>query len=117
MRGGFLGVSTCFTLSGFLIASLLLAGCSPSAWRYSPWLRSRIVESVRVDRLNGLVREQVGLRSGVHVLDLGGFVASWPGGEFDLALRRDRVHFSEEGSACVAQERLRPQVLQLSPAP
>jgi len=71
----------------------------------------------RVDRLNELIREQASARPKVRVVDLAGYVERWPGGELDRGLRKDGVHFSEEGSTTVVSDWLGEQILPASGAP
>jgi peptidoglycan/LPS O-acetylase OafA/YrhL len=63
----------------------------------------------RVDALNAMVRDELAGRPGFRVVDLNGWVRSWPSGEFDRDLR-DGVHFTLGGSA-IADEFVVPQAL------
>jgi hypothetical protein len=66
----------------------------------------------RIDRFNELVREVAGSRRDVvRVVDLGLYLRSREGGEFDAALRTDGVHFSIEGAGEIARQWLGPQIL------
>jgi lysophospholipase L1-like esterase len=59
-------------------------------------------DPTRMDRLNALIRESVGQRGDVTIVDLAGYLASQPGGELDERLRPDGVHFTEATAAEVA---------------
>jgi peptidoglycan/LPS O-acetylase OafA/YrhL len=69
----------------------------------------------RVDQLN-VVLHDVARSRGLHVLDLGGQVASWPEGPFDPALRADGVTLSGVGAERVGTW-LATQLRDLTPAP
>ena len=81
-----------------------------------PSLEFRASESARVDRLNELIREMAASRDFVTVLDYAAFARSWPGGEFDAALRPDGVTPNAEGARGIANW-LGPQLAELAPAP
>jgi peptidoglycan/LPS O-acetylase OafA/YrhL len=68
-----------------------------------------INDPARMDALNAMIVDEVGDRPGFRVVDLNGWVRSWPGGEFQRDMR-DGVHFTLGGSA-VAAEFVVPQVL------
>lgn len=54
-------------------------------------------DPARVDRLNAIMREVVAQRPGVATLvDLQGWLAAQPGGEFDPAKRDDGLHFRDD---------------------
>lgn len=78
-------------------------------------------DPARVDRLNEIMAEVASLRPGVvAVLDFQGWLAQWPGGELDPAIREDGLHFYDSFAPRMG-EWLAPQVLQISregiPAP
>ncbi len=50
-------------------------------------------DPARTDRFNEVLRDVARARSALRVVDLAQFVETWPGGEFDPALRPDGVHF------------------------
>lgn len=69
----------------------------------------------RQDRLNELIVAEARARPDVHVVDLAGFVRTWPGGAYDESLRHDHTHFSAEGAAVVMREFIGPEILRLFP--
>jgi peptidoglycan/LPS O-acetylase OafA/YrhL len=61
-------------------------------------------DPARIDRLNELLAQAVGLRPGVATLiDLRGWLAQQPGGEMDPAMRPDGIHYSDESATTVAK--------------
>jgi peptidoglycan/LPS O-acetylase OafA/YrhL len=75
---------------------------------------------LRLDRINAIVAEVAEHEERLEIVDLAGFMEGRPGGQFDLGLRPDGVHFSEDGALEVSRW-LGPQLLGLagytSPAP
>jgi len=65
----------------------------------------------RAETLNSVVEFVARNYSEVHVADLAGFVASWPGGEFDPELRADGVHFTDSGARAVLKQWLGGEIL------
>ncbi|MGI8664248.1 MAG: acyltransferase family protein [Acidimicrobiales bacterium] len=59
-------------------------------------------DPARMAHFNSLVREVAAARPLVRVVDLNAHLASLPGGEMDLGLRPDGVHFSNESTQLVA---------------
>ncbi|HKY66868.1 MAG TPA: SGNH hydrolase domain-containing protein, partial [Acidimicrobiales bacterium] len=74
-----------------------------------PWQEIPLNDPARVDRYNALVNRVLAGHDGVEVVDLAGWVATWPNGSFDPA-DRDGVHFSFRASARVV-EWLAPTIL------
>ena len=65
-----------------------------------------------MDRLNAIIREVAASRpETMRVVDLAGYVASRPGGEFDPTLRADGVHFTLEGASDVVNAWLGEEIL------
>ena len=60
-----------------------------------------INDPARVDALNAAIRAEVEGRDGFRVVDLNGWVRSWPGGQFQRDVR-DGVHFTLVGSVYAA---------------
>jgi hypothetical protein len=56
----------------------------------------------RVDRFNSLLRYAVGGRAEVEIVGMQEWMRSLPGGELNLALRPDGVHFSQQSTLLVA---------------
>ncbi|MEO7556445.1 MAG: acyltransferase family protein [Acidimicrobiales bacterium] len=59
-------------------------------------------DPARMHRYNELVKELAAHTPGVRVVDLNEHLASLPGGEMDVALRPDGVHFSNQSTDVVA---------------
>jgi len=104
-------------------ADILATERAPVLWAAMPHMRARSFEDPtvdwrdqpdndpeRVDRLNELFDEVVFVRPGFVRLDVGGWLRSRPGGEFDEAVRGDGAHYSESGSDQLAEWMI-PQVL------
>jgi hypothetical protein len=92
------------------VADALASGGDPVVWLTYPHIRVAdrhdptrspddiaLNEPHRVDALNAAIREAVEGRPGFSVVDLSGWVSSWPEGQFDTELR-DGVHFTLAGS-------------------
>lgn len=62
----------------------------------------------RSDRYNQVLMSAVPQLPRTHVLDLAGWMRSFPGGEFSPALRVDGVHFTLQSTDVVAREYLGP---------
>jgi peptidoglycan/LPS O-acetylase OafA/YrhL len=71
------------------------------------------LESERVDRLNEIVRDEAGRREDVWVVELAGYMAGLPGGEFDREVRADGTHFTPEGAVRVVTSFIAPEVFRL----
>jgi peptidoglycan/LPS O-acetylase OafA/YrhL len=69
-------------------------------------------DPARVDRLNQLMLDVAATKPAMTVLDLGKYVRSLPGSEFDPARRPDGVHWSDSGSDEVISW-LMPQVQEM----
>jgi hypothetical protein len=50
-------------------------------------------DPARMARFNEILRRVARVRPAMRIVDLARYVAAWPGGEFDPALRGDGVHF------------------------
>ena len=61
------------------------------------WKDYPINQPWRINRFNQLLRSTVAHHPGITLVDTQAEVASWPGGEFDPAMR-DGVHFLAAGS-------------------
>jgi len=69
-------------------------------------------EPRRMDRLNEIIREVATSRpETMRVVDLAGYVAGRPGGEFDPALRADGVHLTTSGAHDVVRAWLGEAIL------
>lgn len=68
-----------------------------------------INDPARVDALNDVIRAEVEGRPGFRLVDMNGWVRSWPGGQFQRDMR-DGVHFTLAGSV-LAAEYVVPQAL------
>lgn len=103
--------------------SLTRAGV-PVVWLTSPQIRLRLQpepdhrseaeasEPARMERLNELIVAAAAERaSDVAVVDLAGFVATWPGGPLAPGLRPDGVHFDEGAVRELVDSSLGPAIL------
>jgi peptidoglycan/LPS O-acetylase OafA/YrhL/lysophospholipase L1-like esterase len=92
------------------VADALASGGDPVVWLTYPRIRVAdrhdptrspddiaLNEPHRVEALNAAISEAVEGRPGFSVVDLNGWVESWPEGQFDTELR-DGVHFTLAGS-------------------
>ena len=104
-------------------ADILATEDVPVLWSAMPHMHARSYEDPtidwrdhpdndpeRVDRLNELFDEVVFTRPGFVRLDVGGWLRSLPGGEFDDGIRGDGAHYTEGGSDRLAEWMI-PQVL------
>jgi peptidoglycan/LPS O-acetylase OafA/YrhL len=77
-----------------------------------PWRDMEINDPAKVDRLNALAAEVVADHPGITLVDLAGWLRTWPAESFDPA-DRDGVHFSFQAAYAVVRW-LQPRI---APAP